>query len=62
MSDARLAIAETLGQELDLDLSPEFFSAVDKFLVNLWLHGFKIVPLEKTDDPDAGGGCAADGD
>lgn len=47
--ETRIAIAEVLGHELDMDLSPEFLAGVDKFLANLWFSGFKIVPLSEAD-------------
>ena len=43
--EARIATAESLAQELDMDMSPEFLEAVDKFLAQLWMRGFKIVAL-----------------
>lgn len=45
MPDARMATAEALAQELDLDMTPEFLVAIDKFIAQLWMRGFKIVPV-----------------
>jgi hypothetical protein len=44
-SPARNATAEALAQELDLDLTPEFFNNVDRFLMQLWMRGFKVTEL-----------------
>jgi hypothetical protein len=40
--DARTAVAESLAQELDQDMSPEFMAASDKFLMQLYLRGYIV--------------------
>ena len=41
--EARIAIAESLAQELDMDMSPGLLDAVDQFLAQLWMRGYKVV-------------------
>ena len=38
--DARTAFAESITQEMDMDLSPELMAACDKALMQLWLRGY----------------------
>lgn len=35
-----------MADQLGLDLTPEVVAAVDAILARLWLHGFKIVPVD----------------
>jgi hypothetical protein len=48
--DARIAMAESIAEEMDMDLSPEFLEATDKVLVQLYLRGYLV-----TRDPDQSG-------
>ena len=47
--DARTALADALGAELDIDLSPKFVAATDRVLMRLWLHGFRVTPFDDDD-------------
>ena len=49
----RIALADVLAAELDIDLTPAFMAAVDKILMRLWLHGYAILPApeEELDEP-----------
>jgi hypothetical protein len=43
---AREAILQAVSDQLGLDLTPEVVAAIDAILARLWMHGFKIVPVE----------------
>lgn len=45
MRTGREVLAEALGAELDLDLTPEFMACVDRILTRLWLEGYAVLPL-----------------
>jgi len=38
----RLALAESLSAELDIDMSPKLLAATDRLLVQLWLRGVRL--------------------
>jgi len=45
----RVAVAEILAQELDIDMAPAVLAAADKFLMLLWVRGFKVTSLSGHD-------------
>lgn len=47
LGEARVAMAESLAQELEQDLTPDFMKASDRVLAQLWMRGFKVVPLTR---------------
>jgi hypothetical protein len=49
--DARTAVAESLAQELDQDMSPEFMAASDTFLIQLYLRGYIVTPAPDEAEP-----------
>lgn len=52
--DARHALADALGAELDVDLTPEFLAATDRVLVRLYLHGYIVsIAPEEPDEVSA---------
>jgi hypothetical protein len=46
----REALADVLSHELDIDLSDEFMKILDRMLVELWMLGFKIVPVDDKEE------------
>jgi hypothetical protein len=44
MTDARIAFAQALSEELGVDMNDEFLAATDRVLARLYLFGFIIRP------------------
>ena len=43
---AKIALAEAMAAEGDIDLSPEFLDWMECILARLWLFGFAIKPID----------------
>ena len=53
-TNGRIALAETLAAELDMDLTPNFLRATDRVLARLWLHGYAVLPVPDEKDDALG--------
>ncbi len=50
MKTARAAFRDILAFELDIYPTPDLLEACDIILMRLWVEGYKLVPLDGTED------------